>query len=150
MLPPALSVVGGISMVFLATQTPSALVVDDYARIEQLTSERYDQDRQALRLALTAELRFERDANRVDVSLSGAASFDVPEALTLFLRHTTNPANDLELSLARQGERFSASTQLAPGRYYLELMPEDRAWRLGSDARRPEGRIVLSPQPDGV
>lgn len=150
MLPPALSVVGGVTMVVLATQTPSALVVEDYARIEELTGERFDQDRLASLLALTAEFRFDRDAGRVDVSLSGADYFETPETLTLFLRHTTNPANDIELSLAGDGERFSAGAEVAPGRYYLELMPEDRVWRLGSDARRLEGRIVLSPQPDGA
>lgn len=137
-------------MLVLATHEPSALVVEDYSRIEELTSERFDQDRQALRLALTAELRFERDANRVDISLSGAANFEVPEQLTLFLRHRTNPASDIELSLAREGELFSASTEFVEGRYYLELMPKDRAWRLGSDARQLVGTMVLSPQPDGV
>jgi hypothetical protein len=150
MMPPALSVAGGVTMLVLATHTPTALVVDDYARIEELTNERFERDREALRLELTAELRFEPTAGHVELSLSGVRDFELPDALTLILRHATNPAHDLELRLARNGSLFSIETELAPGQYTVEVMPDDGRWRLGSGTRRLDGRIALSPQVDGV
>jgi hypothetical protein len=150
MVPPVLSIAGGVAMVYLATTTPSALVVEDYARIEELTSERFARDREALRLALTAELRFEREAGRIEVFIDGPASVELPASLTLALRHATNPEADRKLRLARQGERFVVDTDLAPGRYDLELMPESQAWRLGAGTRRLDGLVVLRPQVDGA
>jgi hypothetical protein len=150
MLPPALSVVGGVMMLTLAIQSPNALVVDDYARIEELTSERFARDRVALGLDLTAELRFEPAAGRIELVLDGATDFEKPELLRLYLRHATNPAEDRTLSLARTGEFYIAIAELATGRYFVELMPDDLSWRLASDARSLEGVIVLGPQIDGV
>jgi hypothetical protein len=150
MVPPALAVAGGLAMIYLATQTPSALVVDDYARIEELTSERFARDREARRLDLSAELSFENGTGRIEVTLEAPALGELPSALTLALRHATDPSADRDLSLARRGERFVADAELAPGRYLLELMPADRTWRLGTGARRLAGRVVLRPQSDGV
>lgn len=150
MVPPALAVAGGLAMLYLATQTPSALVVEDYARIEELTSERFARDREARRLDLSAELSFENGAGRIEVTLEAPALGELPSALTLALRHATDPSADRDLNLVRRGERFVADAELAPGRYLLELMPEDRTWRLGTGARRLAGRVVLRPQSDGV
>ena len=150
MVPPVLSVVGGLAILYLATQTPTALVVDDYARIEQLTSERFARDREARRLELSAELSFESGTGRIEVTLEAPASGRLPDALTLALRHATDPSADRELSLARLGDRFVANAEVAPGRYLLELMPADRSWRLGTGARRLAGRVILEPQPDGA
>jgi len=149
MLPPALSVVGGVAMLFLAIETPSALVVDDYARIEELTSERFDRDREALRLGLRGELEIQREAGHVELSLAGSPSYELPDFMILVLRHATNPAADLELSLARDGERFSADAGLDAGIYYVELMNPERTWRLSAGARWLDGRIGLEPQADG-
>jgi hypothetical protein len=150
MLPPALAVAGGMTMLILATRTPNAMVVDDYSRIEELTNERFARDGEALRLALTAELRFAREPGRVELLLSGSSDFEYPEVVTLFLRHPTNPAGDFELKLARDGDIFSADARPAPGSYYVELMPEDRMWRLGSGVQRLDGLVVLNPQNGGV
>lgn len=149
MLPPALSVAGGVTMVYLATHTPTALVVDDYARIEELATERFERDREAGRLGLTAELRIERDAGRVELSLGASKPYRLPDVVMLALRHATNPAADLELSLVREGDLFTIDTELEPGIYYVELTDVDRTWRLGAGARWLDGRIELTPS-DGA
>lgn len=154
MLPPALSVVGGVAMLLLAIETPSALVVDDYSKIEELTSERFHRDREALRLGLTATLEIERDAGHIDLFLAAPPPYELPGILTLALRHATDPASDLELSLVRdgegdgEGERFSADAGLKAGIYYVELMDPERTWRLSAGARWLDGRIGLEPQAD--
>jgi uncharacterized protein len=146
MLPPALSIAGGVAMVYLAINTQSALVVDDYARIEELTNERFDRDRHAAELRLTAVLTFAEAPGGVDVVLAAPRPFALPAALTLSLRHATNPAADRDLTLVRTGSRYSASADLHPGRYRLELMPPDGAWRLGTGTVPLGGRIELVPQ----
>jgi len=146
MLPPALSVAGGVTMVYLATHTPSALVVDDYARIDELTSERFDRDRAAARLGVEAELTFAPAPARVELSLRAPPPFTPPRALKLALRHATNPAADREIELLRAGEGYAAPADLVPGHYRLELMPADGAWRLAGELRGSGTRIVLAPQ----
>lgn len=150
MLPPALAVVGGVMMLVLAIKTPNALVVEDYARIEELTSERFARDGEALRMAVTAQLRFAQESGRVELQLSGSDGFEYPEAVTLSLRHPTDPAGDFELRLARDGDIFGADSDFELGSYYVELVPEDRQWRLGSSVHRLDGLVVLIPQTDGV
>jgi hypothetical protein len=60
------------------------------------------------------------------------------------------PALDLKLNLVRRGERFVADTEIAPGSYYLELMPAGREWRLGGGPSRLDRNVILVPQRDGV
>jgi hypothetical protein len=81
--------------------------------------------------------------------LSGQEDFEYPEALTVFFRHPTDPTGDFELELVRDGDGFSADAGLERGSYYIELMPEDRTWRLGAGVHRLEGLMVLNPQRDG-
>lgn len=148
MLPPALSVAGGATMVYLATSTPHALVVDDYARIEEITSERFERDRQAARLGLAAVLDIASAAGHIEARLSAPASFAPPAALLLRLRHATNPAGDREIRLVRFGDVYTAETELRNERYRLELVPEDSSWRLASRTVWLEGRIELRPPSD--
>jgi hypothetical protein len=146
MLPPAASVVGGIAMVYLATHTTSALVVDDYARIEALTSEQFERDRRAGELGLAASLMFADAPGRIELQLGAPAGFAQPPSLLLRLRHVTNPAADVDIELVRAGDSYVAATPGLPGQYHPELMPSDRAWRLSGDLLRARGRFTLSPQ----
>jgi len=150
MLPPAFAVAGGIAMLWLAAGTPSPLVVDDYARIEELTSERFDRDREALSLGLSAVLDFDRDNARIGLELLAPASFELPGAVTLILRHATDPSADIELKLSRDGDGFTTAAEIATGRYLIEVFPEDRSWRLAAGARWLDGELMLRPQVDGT
>ncbi len=146
MLPPAFSVAGGVTMIYLANSTPSALVVQDYARIEQITSERFDRDRRAGELGLMATLGFASAPARVEVRLDGPPSFRSPRTLTLFLSHTTDAAADRELELLRSGNAYTAPADSLSGRYRIELMPDDRTWRLAGEASQLIGTMTLEPQ----
>jgi hypothetical protein len=146
MLPPAFSVAGGVTMLYLASHTPSALVVDDYARIEELTNERFERDRRAAELGVEAAVTFTGTPARVEVTLAGADPSSVPPMLLLSARHATNPAADRIVTLTPVGGRFTALTGFPPGHYRIELMPADRSWRLGHDAIRLAGTFDLRPQ----
>ena len=146
MLPPAAAVAGGVMMLVLATRAPTALVVDDYARIEDLTQIRFDRDRQAAVLGLVARLQFSAAPSRIDVTLTGQTGFDTPRWLLLSLQHATDPEADLEIELSRTDNLFGAALEFRPGRYRLELMPPDRSWRLGGSMRPADRQVRLQPQ----
>jgi hypothetical protein len=170
MVPPVASVLGGAAMVYLATTTSSALVVDDYSRIEELTRDQFARDLRAGELGLNARVAFTAAADgsvSITASLdSSGASLDGSGAsytaagvrpgssraarqassLLLALRHVTDPKADRALRLERRGDVYVGSVVAAAGRYLVELGPEDRAWRLAGSMPRLAGQIELLPQ----
>ena len=145
MLPPALSVAGGVAMVYLATHTSSALVVDDYSHIEALTDQRFDRDRRAAELGLAATIEIRAAPDRVALSLAAPPAFTMPTELSLRLQHATDPLADRRLTLLASGGMYSAPVDLHPGRYRIELMPTDGSWRLGGVGSLPGSGIALTP-----
>jgi hypothetical protein len=149
MIPPALSVVGGVTMIVLATHTSRALVVDDYARIEELTEQRFARDREAARLGLEATFSVAEEPGRVEVRLYSSVIGQLPEHLVLQLQHASDAAADRRIALERSGDRYSARTDIAPGFYRIELMSDPESWRLGSALVRLPGETTLAPPADG-
>ena len=148
MLPPLLSIVGGLTMVHLAIRNPVALVVADYARIEALTSERHARDAQAAALDLRAELSFAPEPDgQVRVRLMPASSGSVwPDALHLRLQHVAYDSADRTLLLRRQDAAYAGVVSLAAGVYEVELLPPDGAWRLAGTLRRlPDALVLAAP-----
>ena len=176
MLPPAASVAGGLTMIYLATSVPATLVVEDYARIEEITSARFARDDRAAALGLEAALEFAlasgadaraSTADRTDrgdsadhavgagrtatVTITARLSttddaFIAPGAVMLKLRHATSRAADRELVLARVGSDYFTQGALAPGRYAVELVALDESWRLGGSLTRVPGTLRITAQ----
>jgi hypothetical protein len=151
MLPPAASVAGGVAMLYLVVHEPTVLVVDDYSRIEEITSERFARDRHAAELGLAADVDFTATSTgeaRIDVQLASAADLALPATLTLALRHASNPRADREVELTRSSALgFGGTTAtLAAGHYDLELGPADGSWRLAGVLRASPGRQRLEAQ----
>jgi uncharacterized protein len=146
MLPPLVAVAGGVMMLWLAIDTPNALVVDDYAHIEEITNERFERDRLAASLGVEAEVVFDAAAMRIEATVTGRPPFAQPAALRLRLQHATDPTADRELALLPDHGRFVVATALPAGRYRLELMPIDLGWRLGADVVHLDGAVWLKAQ----
>jgi hypothetical protein len=140
MLPPGASVVAGFALLYFAVHEPPALVVDDYARIEEISREQSLADERAADRGLEATLRLradERGATKVAIEVVGDVGTP-PPTLELKLRHAGNAAADRALVLDYDGREYVGRTDLAPGRYDFELAPNDRAWRLaGAVGRAP-------------
>jgi hypothetical protein len=140
MVPPGASVVAGVALLYLAVRQPAPLVVDDYARIEEISREQSLADDRAAERGLEATLRLratERGATQVAVTLRGDVGTQ-PSTLALRLRHAGSAAADRTLALAYDGREYVGRTDLADGRYDFELTPADRAWRLaGAVGRAP-------------
>jgi hypothetical protein len=145
MVPPVASILGGVTMIYLAFGQPNALVVDDYARIEQITQERMTAEERAAELDLRARVAFMRTAGgRVDVlvELVGGEDFVAPPELTLRLRHAAHEAADRTLALTAPSYR--GATTLAPGRYDLELGSADVDWLLTGTASATADTVELA------
>jgi hypothetical protein len=145
MLPPALAIVGGFVMLSLALRLPNALVVEDYAAIEAVTQRRFEQDAAAARFGIAARLAIARRAGGGHVVQAELLAGAAPDGLVLRLRHVAHAAGDRELWLARDAGLYAATTELVPGRYALELLAADGAWRLTGVLEEVPATLQLSP-----
>ena len=141
---PMLSVVGGIVTIFVATNSPHSMVVDDYARIGLATHRKLERDRQAAILGVGADLEIPADAAEIRVRLSGGASH--PGHLILKLSHPTVSALDQEMTLPGHGEIYSARlASPLSGRWYVQLEPPDGSWRLAGERGPGTTKLSLIP-----
>lgn len=134
MLPPAGAVAGGVAMLYLALNTSSDLVVSDYARIEEITEQRFARDARAAELDLAAQITFAepgRGRAAVTVTLDGR---EVPSVIRLELQHAARHELDAAVTLGHApgaaDNVYSGELDLTPGHYELELGPLDQSWRL--------------------
>ena len=107
MLPPGASVVAGFALLYFAVHSPAPLVVDDYARIEEISREQWQADERAADRGLVATLRLnadERGATHFAVEVAGDVGTP-PSTLELKLRHAGNAAADRALVLALRRPR---------------------------------------------
>jgi hypothetical protein len=148
MLPPFGAVIGGFAMLALAVGSPDALVVDDYASIEELTRAGFAADRRAAELGLRASVALASTAaerTRIRVELATDSTFAMPYTLDLRLRHASRAEADRELLLARDGDAYVGHVDLAPGRYTLELSSPDPDWRLAGSVVGVPAVLGLEP-----
>jgi hypothetical protein len=150
-LPPAASVIAGLAMAYLAVHDPDSLVVSDYARIEEITEERFARDAAASRLGLSAgvDVTAAADGVEVRVALGSRKAMRAPEKLRLELHHPTRAALDRHVILVKTASGYRGAATLPASEYDLELLPADGAWRLAGRLWGIPGHIDLEPQPSG-
>jgi hypothetical protein len=126
---PASAVVGGIITLFLAVNSPNALVVDDYYKEGLAINQQKQRQANAARIGLHGLLR--HNGSLLTLSLSSATPL-TEKTLSLQIVHSTRPELDRQLTLQRVGEgRYAGETAwLSPGTWYLRLEPADKAWEL--------------------
>ncbi len=150
MLPPAAAVAGGVGMLYLALTTSSDLVVADYARIEELTGQRFAQDARAVELNLSAEVSFAAISENHVLATVRLTDNLAPNVVRLELQHATRHDFDTAVTLgpALDGPPgvYAGEFELPPARYELELVPLDRAWRLAGELTRLPQTLSLRPQ----
>ena len=142
---PATAVTASLYTVYLAATNPVALVVDDYAKIGLATQKMFEREQRARDLALTASLEVgPGEAPQLAVALTGR--LDPPPVLVLTLSHPTVPALDQRVDLLPRDGRYTGTLPRRQPRYYLQLEPADRSWRLDGEMHSNSTRITLAPR----
>ena len=146
MLPPLAAVVGGVTMIWLATHTPAPLVVEDYARIEELTQERFAKDAYAAVNRISATLEIDRrvaQPSGIFLHLSSGEPAALPDSLSLRFRHVTNVRLDRTIQARRDARGYVADVELGNGTYLVEIEPPDGRWRLAARLREFDTSVAL-------
>jgi len=136
---PGMSVVMGLSMLYIAIYNADTLVKDNYYKHGLAINEQLDQDRLAAELGLSAKVTIDGLSGEVIVELYGSAI--AYENLQLLLIHPVDESRDMEVSLSLVDEgRYRADLSTKPeNRYYLRLQPADSA--TGKSAEIPSWRL---------
>ncbi len=138
---PLVTVIGGFVTLGLAIQSRDELVHDDFRKEGIAIYADPRRDAAAVDLGVSAELAVDRDGGRINARLDLPRGTAPPELL-LVLSHATRAEYDHLVVLRRTGEGYEGRLErFEPGRWYMELTPRNRAWRL---------RGLLEPGQDGV
>lgn len=141
---PASVVIASLVTIWLAVSRPNPMVVDDYARIARSIEQRHERDLAAAALGVSANVRFIPDAGLVVVRLAPGSV--VPDSLELRLSHPLIEERDRIVQLTSSPEGWSGSLETPAGRWYVQLYPGDRSWRLSGELRG-ERELALAPPP---
>jgi hypothetical protein len=139
---PGSVVIASFVTLWLAISRPNPMVVDDYARIARSTEQRLERDQAAAALGVHAEIRLIAGANIVEVRLLPETV--APESLELRLSHPLIEERDQIVNLMRVPGGWSAELAPPAGRWYLQLYPGDRSWRLSGELNG-QRELVLAP-----
>ncbi|HSC79433.1 MAG TPA: FixH family protein [Chitinolyticbacter sp.] len=143
---PALSVVGGIAMIILASSSFDGLVSDDYYKEGQAINAQLDRDRRAATLGISAQVLLAEDGR----TLRLVFAHPVTGTLTLKLLHPTRAGLDQTVPLKRESDRLYTANlphALVQPRWRIELADGAGQWRLTGvwklDSLEP---LVLAPR----
>ncbi|MDX2350492.1 MAG: FixH family protein, partial [Porticoccus sp.] len=131
---PGSVVIAGLTTVYIAFNGADTLVNDNYYRDGLAINQSLEQDRLAIAMGLSAELRLDSDSGELFVTLIGA-EVGTPKLL-LQLLHPTDETRDRDLSMSLMSPnhyRVDLERNLRH-RYYLRLLPApEHEWRLSGE-----------------
>lgn len=145
---PTLTVAGGAVTLFLAATGSDELVRDDF-RKDGLAIYA-DPTRDAAAVAAGAKARLEVDPTRTRIEVALALDRgEPPRQLLLVLSHATRAEYDRMTTLTGALGRYTGAVEALPaGRWYLEITPVDRSWRLKGSI--DEGESIVELEASGV
>ena len=143
MLGPALVVVGGINLGWLAYSRQDAMVVDDYYKQGKAINQDLRRDRVASSMGLAFEARYDPAAGQLRGTLAGA----VGPVITPFHLHrapATQPEKDLTLEVRPDSAgRFAvALPMLERARWQVVVEGGRRDWRLAAAWHWPQQQAL--------
>ena len=150
MIGPALVLVGGVVMTWLALSRPEAMVVGDYYKQGKAINQELRRDRVASRMALVFEAQYDAPAGRLQGRLT---SHGVPVAAPFHIRlaHPTQPARDRVLeALPDAHGRFAARANALEATHWQVVVEGGvRDWRLARSWSWPkQARLLIEADPD--
>jgi uncharacterized protein len=143
---PGLTVIAGFVTLTLAIRGGDEVVTDDFRKEGVAIYRDPRRDAAAIERGVLSTLSIDRESGRIDATLSMARG-EPPAELLLLLSHGTRAELDHLFVLRREAGGYGARLEsLEAGRWYLELTPRDRAWRLkGMLEPGQESPLQLAP-----
>ena len=133
---PALTVVAGLSTVWIANYKPDPIIQDPTR--PDIVAMHADPvpDSKAVALGLSGELA--ASGGKLHIVLRGLGQ-DAPAGLKVVFAHAAKETDDQTADAVRTGPgTYEAATPaLVDGPWYVEVAPADRAWRLTGVLREP-------------
>lgn len=149
MAAPAMSVVGGVTMLCVALASNDGLVADDYYKRGLAINQTLTRDHNAAVGGYRAHLLFTPALDRVRVTVSGARA---DSALTLRLVHPTRAGQDHVVNLTSRGPGIyeGGLTGVQGGRWGVLLEDAAGTWRLSGEWRASADPVLyLEPAKEG-
>jgi uncharacterized protein len=151
---PALVVVASIITVIIAFKNQDSLVADDYYKDGLAINRVLEQDDNALKLLLAAELVVDGLVGELQLSLQGEL-VEFPSVIELRWIHPTDMQQDFSLSLKPASAQSPSSVQrymgqldvAISGRWYVQLLAQKPVpWRLRAEIDLGKGGLSKSQQ----
>jgi hypothetical protein len=142
---PGTAVIGGLITIFLAVSDADGLVKDNYYKEGLAIKKNLDKEIRAREMGLQAQVHFETEQHRLEVSLNGASGpFDLPY-IDVQLFHPTRKGHDLLVRLPAVARGVFALSQAPPqeANWHISLTPPDGDWVLKGRMHLPEQLQVL-------
>lgn len=141
---PALTVVAGISTVVIAARSADTVVRDDFRKEGIAINRDPSRDLAAAKLGVAARVSDADGTLRVRLDLPTG---EAPRELVAILSHATRATNDRMLTLKRgtDGSYSAPLATLERGHWYVELSPQNRAWRLTGEFVDRAPDLALRP-----
>lgn len=140
---PALTVMGGVATLWLAARGGDTVVRDDFRREGLAIYVDPARDTAAVEAGARATLTFDRDAGQLR-AVVGLKRGRLPDSLLLVLSHATRAEFDQMVSLRRANGAYRGRLESLPeGRWYVELTPPSRGWRLRGEFSGAQRTVEL-------
>ena len=142
---PATVVVAALFTLFLAVRGSDEVVRDDFRKEGLAIYVDPARDAAAAAAGARATLVIDAGGGRMEATVT-LEQGTPPETLLVVLSHATQAEFDRMVELHGAGGHYQGRMEaLPPGRWYVELTPPDRSWRLRGDFRDPTAAIELAP-----
>ena len=141
---PAAAVAAAVASVIIAFVTRDAVVADEYRKEGLAINRDPTRDLAARRIGVSATLALAGGELRVRLEPGNAPA---PRGLVVIFSHATRAEQDrlVALSAGAYGTYAAPLPALAPGHWYLEVSPADRAWRLTGEFVDTLSTLTLRP-----
>jgi hypothetical protein len=141
---PLAVVVAAFITLTIAIRSADDVVRDDFRKEGLAIYADPARDAAAVEAGAQALLEVQADG-AINVSLSLARG-ELPDGLVVVLSHATRAEYDQRVPLRLQDSRYVGRAEaLAPGRWYVEITPPGREWRLKGDFRDAAAGLKLAP-----
>ncbi len=127
---PLAAVIGGVITLFLAIQSDSGMVVDDYYKKGLEINSTLERDRTAIRYGLEANLQYAKDIKQIRLIVTAANNFIYPDSIKISFLNASRDGLDQVLILTRSGQNtyLGPNPELGKGKWHV--LVESGDWRL--------------------